>query len=234
MGPEFLEKQPFRLIVVTPGHTLTGDVHLTSEAILSAFLESRSPVWIPMTDVQTRSLADRRVISRYEFRPREPPPHRRGDRAAARNGTRAQRPLTLGVHSRTGRNKGVQTTEGGLGVGCAVQRRIARPRPIIPVLLTPGHREMPNLRGLLRSRPKMDEEELGLAQSRAAARLADLGAQRRAHPTRLRQQPATSSAWSGIGPRRAGFALQRATSGDRRPAALVRPSSWTVTSRLAA
>ena len=38
---EYMEKSPFRLIVVTPGHTLTGDVHLTSEAILSAFLESR-------------------------------------------------------------------------------------------------------------------------------------------------------------------------------------------------
>jgi hypothetical protein len=66
-GLEFMEKRPFHLIVVTPGHTLTGDVHLSPEAILSAFLESRSPVWIPMTDVQTRSLADRRVISRYGF-----------------------------------------------------------------------------------------------------------------------------------------------------------------------
>jgi hypothetical protein len=64
---EFMAKQPFHLIVVTPGHTLTGDVHLNPEAVLSAFLESRSPVWIPMTDVQTRSLADRRVISRYGF-----------------------------------------------------------------------------------------------------------------------------------------------------------------------
>jgi len=66
-GHEFLEKEPFRLIVVTPGHTLTGDIHLTAGAILSAFLESRDPAWIPMTDVQTRSLADRRVISRYGF-----------------------------------------------------------------------------------------------------------------------------------------------------------------------
>ena len=64
---EFMAKQPFHLIVVTPGHTLTGDIHLNPEAVLSAFLESRSPVWIPMTDVQTRSLADRRVISRYGF-----------------------------------------------------------------------------------------------------------------------------------------------------------------------
>jgi hypothetical protein len=66
-GLEFMVKRPFHLIVVTPGHTLTGDIHLTPEAILSAFLESRFPVWIPMTDVQTRSLADRRVISRYGF-----------------------------------------------------------------------------------------------------------------------------------------------------------------------
>ena len=66
-GPEFLQKLPFHLIVVTPGHTLTGDVHLTPEANLSIFIESRSPVWIPMTEVQTRSLADRRVISRYGF-----------------------------------------------------------------------------------------------------------------------------------------------------------------------
>jgi hypothetical protein len=66
-GLDFMPKRPSHLIVVTPGHTLTGDVHLNQEAVLSAFLESRSPVWIPMTDVQTRSLADRRVISRYGF-----------------------------------------------------------------------------------------------------------------------------------------------------------------------
>jgi hypothetical protein len=52
---------------VTPGHTLTGEVHLVMEAVLSAFIESRDPLWIPMTDVRARSLADRRVISRYGF-----------------------------------------------------------------------------------------------------------------------------------------------------------------------
>jgi hypothetical protein len=66
-GQEFLRKRAFHLIVVTPGHTLTGEVHLNPEAVLSAFIESPSPVWIPMTDVRTRSLADRRVISRYGF-----------------------------------------------------------------------------------------------------------------------------------------------------------------------
>ena len=55
------------LIVVTPGHTLTGDVHIMPEANLSAYIESRDPRFIPMVDVRTRSLADRRVITRYSF-----------------------------------------------------------------------------------------------------------------------------------------------------------------------
>jgi len=62
-----VEKQTHTLIVVTSGHTLSGDVHLNPEALLAAFIESPSPQWIPMTDVRTRSLADRRVVSRYEF-----------------------------------------------------------------------------------------------------------------------------------------------------------------------
>ncbi|MGH2464794.1 MAG: DUF6812 domain-containing protein [Candidatus Limnocylindrales bacterium] len=66
-GHEYSQKNAHYLIVVTPGHTLTGAVHLNPEAVLSAFIESRDPTWIPMTDVRTRSLADRRVISRYGF-----------------------------------------------------------------------------------------------------------------------------------------------------------------------
>lgn len=62
-----VEKRAHSLIVVTSGHTLSGDVHLNAEAMLDAFIESPSPQWIPMTDVRTRSLADRRVLSRYEF-----------------------------------------------------------------------------------------------------------------------------------------------------------------------
>ncbi len=62
-----LEKTPSSIIVVTPGHTLTGEVHLAAQAILAAFIESPDPRYIPMTDVRTRSLADRRVITRYPF-----------------------------------------------------------------------------------------------------------------------------------------------------------------------
>lgn len=44
-----------------PGVVVTGEVHLNPDAVLSAFIESPSPAWIPMTDVRTRSLADRRT-----------------------------------------------------------------------------------------------------------------------------------------------------------------------------
>jgi hypothetical protein len=62
-----IPKRGYELIVVTTGHTLTGIVHLNPEAELATFVESPSPPWLPMTDVRTRSLADRRVISRYSF-----------------------------------------------------------------------------------------------------------------------------------------------------------------------
>ncbi len=62
-----LAKRTSQLLAVTPGHTLTGEIHLSPEAILSSFIESPSPAWIPMTDVRTRSLADRRIITRYAF-----------------------------------------------------------------------------------------------------------------------------------------------------------------------
>lgn len=66
--PEWhLAKVQTGLIVVTPGHTLTGFVHLAPGAMLTSFVESPDPAFLPMTDVRTRSLADRRVISRYPF-----------------------------------------------------------------------------------------------------------------------------------------------------------------------
>jgi len=55
------------LIVVSPGHTMTGAVHVMPEADLSVFIESSDPTFIPMTDLRTRSLADRRIITRYAF-----------------------------------------------------------------------------------------------------------------------------------------------------------------------
>jgi hypothetical protein len=63
----FMRKEPVGVIVVTPGHTLTGEVQLTPGAELSVFIESPEPPFIPLMDVRTRSLADRRIISRYSF-----------------------------------------------------------------------------------------------------------------------------------------------------------------------
>jgi hypothetical protein len=55
------------LIVVTPGHTINGLVYTPPAAQLSVFVESVSPPYIPMTELHTRSLADRRVRAHYEF-----------------------------------------------------------------------------------------------------------------------------------------------------------------------
>lgn len=67
-GPGMVQaKVRHQLIVVTPGHTLIGDIYLNAEAQLAAFIESGYPPYVPMTDVRTRSLADRRVVARYAF-----------------------------------------------------------------------------------------------------------------------------------------------------------------------
>lgn len=62
-----IDKVVHTLIVITPGHTLTGNVHIPEGAELARYIESPEPLFIPMTDVRTRSLADRRIISRYAF-----------------------------------------------------------------------------------------------------------------------------------------------------------------------
>jgi len=62
-----IEKQSRRFVIFTPGHTLTGDVHVFHEMTLSAFLESSDPRFVAMTNVRARSLADRRVISHFDL-----------------------------------------------------------------------------------------------------------------------------------------------------------------------
>ena len=62
-----IAKESRTLVIVTPGHTLTGDVYIPVGGELAQFIESIDPAFVPMTDVRTRSLADRRVIARYDF-----------------------------------------------------------------------------------------------------------------------------------------------------------------------
>lgn len=66
--PEFrIAKEAHDLVFVTPGHTLTGQIHLVVGGQLGSFIESDDPQFIPLTDARTRSLADRRIIARYNF-----------------------------------------------------------------------------------------------------------------------------------------------------------------------
>ena len=62
-----IPKEPTGLIVVTPGHTVTGTVYTPAGAQIDVFIESPTPHFMPMTDVHTRSLADRRVRAHYGF-----------------------------------------------------------------------------------------------------------------------------------------------------------------------
>lgn len=62
-----IAKEAVGLIIVTPGHTINGLVYTPPDAQLAVFVESPTPPFIPMTELHTRSLADRRVRAHYEF-----------------------------------------------------------------------------------------------------------------------------------------------------------------------
>ena len=57
--------RPF--VMFTPGHTLSGRVHLFGQTDLAAFVDSSDPRFVPVIEVSTRSLADRRIVSHYPF-----------------------------------------------------------------------------------------------------------------------------------------------------------------------
>lgn len=54
-------------VMFTPGHTVTGKVHIFGQTDLAGFVDASEPRFVPVTDVTTRSLADRRIISHYRF-----------------------------------------------------------------------------------------------------------------------------------------------------------------------
>ena len=60
-------KQPRPYVVFTPGHSISGRIHVHAEMALSNFVDATDPRFIPMTAVVARSLADRRVVSRFEL-----------------------------------------------------------------------------------------------------------------------------------------------------------------------
>lgn len=65
MDRPLMERVPRELVIFTPGHTLTGTIHLFPETDIATFVDSTDPRFVPMTAVTARSLADRRVISHF-------------------------------------------------------------------------------------------------------------------------------------------------------------------------
>ena len=60
-----MEKVQRKLVIFTPGHTLTGTIYLFAETEIANFVDTPDPRFVAMTDVTARSLADRRVISHF-------------------------------------------------------------------------------------------------------------------------------------------------------------------------
>jgi hypothetical protein len=62
-----IDKERHSVVVVTPGHALTGNIFVAAGAEVAVFMQSPEPAFIPMTDVRARSLADRRIVTSYPF-----------------------------------------------------------------------------------------------------------------------------------------------------------------------
>lgn len=62
-----IRKEPRRYVVFTPGHVISGSMHVYEEMTLAGIVDSSDPRFLPMTSVSARSLADRRVVSRFEL-----------------------------------------------------------------------------------------------------------------------------------------------------------------------
>ena len=60
-------RKPREFVLFTPGHTVTGRVHVFGGSDIATFLDSIDPRFVPVTQVTTRSSADRRISSRYDF-----------------------------------------------------------------------------------------------------------------------------------------------------------------------
>ena len=66
-GAEIEARKAREFVLFTPGHTVTGKVHVFGQTDLAGFVDSTDPRFVPVTEVTTRSLADTRIVSRYDF-----------------------------------------------------------------------------------------------------------------------------------------------------------------------
>ena len=60
-------RQAREFVLFTPGHTVTGRVHVFGQTDLAGFVDATDPRFVPVTAVTTRSLTDRRIVSHYDF-----------------------------------------------------------------------------------------------------------------------------------------------------------------------
>jgi hypothetical protein len=60
-------RKPREFVIFTPGHTVTGKIHVFGHTDLAGFVDASDPRFVPIVGVTTRSLADRRIISHYPF-----------------------------------------------------------------------------------------------------------------------------------------------------------------------
>jgi hypothetical protein len=54
-------------VMFTPGHTVTGKIHVFGQTDLAGFVDSAEPRFVPVTDATTRSLTNQRNVSQYPF-----------------------------------------------------------------------------------------------------------------------------------------------------------------------
>ncbi len=62
-----VEKAPRRFVIFTPGHAITGFIHVHEHMKVENFVDAADPRYVVMTSVSARSLADRRVVSHFDF-----------------------------------------------------------------------------------------------------------------------------------------------------------------------
>lgn len=66
-GSARIPKFARRFVVFTPGHAIVGTMDVFREMTVANFVDSSEPRFVPMTGVTARSLADRRVISKFDL-----------------------------------------------------------------------------------------------------------------------------------------------------------------------
>jgi hypothetical protein len=54
-------------VMFTPGHMVTGFVHLFGDSDVASFVNATDTRFVPVTGITTRSLADHRIVNHFDF-----------------------------------------------------------------------------------------------------------------------------------------------------------------------